>query len=137
VRRRTERALVDLGHPEVGVVAGDHTVGVADQADPATQAEAVDRGDHRYGALVDGLERRVAALVGADQRVEPGGVLHLLDVDAGVEAASLGTQDDHVGGHVLARLVEGCCDVEPALHRECVDRGMAHRDDADAVVTEL
>ena len=37
----------DLGNAEVGVVAGDHDVRVADQADPAAEAEPVDRGDHR------------------------------------------------------------------------------------------
>ena len=87
-----ERAAVDLGEAEVGVVAGDDHVGVADQADAAADAEAVHRGDHRHRAVVDRGEGGEAALVGADQRVEALGVLHLLDVDAGVEAAALGAQ---------------------------------------------
>ena len=90
VRGGAERAAVDLGQAEGGVVAGHDDVGVADQADAAAEAEAVHRGDHRDGALVDRRERRVAAAVGADQRVEAGGALHLLDVDAGVEPAPLG-----------------------------------------------
>ena len=65
-----ERAPVDLGQPEGGVVGGDDDVGVADQADAAAEAEPVDRGDDRHLALVDGLERGVAAGVGADEGVE-------------------------------------------------------------------
>ena len=85
-----ERAAVDLGQAEGGVVGGDDDVGVADQADAAAEAEAVDGGDDRHRALVDGGEGGVAAPVGADQGVEALGGLHLLDVDAGVEAAALG-----------------------------------------------
>ena len=70
VGRRAERAAVDLGQPEVGVVAGDDDVGVADQADAAADAEPLHGGDHRDRAVVHGGEGGVAALVGADQRVE-------------------------------------------------------------------
>ena len=131
-----ERALLDLGYAEVGVVAGHHDVGVADQTDAAAEAEAVDRGDHRDAALVDRLERGVAALVGADQGVEAGGVLHLLDVDARVEPAALGAQHHDVGLQVGAGLVERGRDVEPALHGQRVDRRGVHRDDPDVVVPE-
>ena len=55
------------------------------------------------GAVVDGGERGEAAPVGADQGVEALGVLHLLDVDAGVEAPALGPQDDDPDGRVLAQ----------------------------------
>ena len=96
----TEGSLVHLRDAEVGIVAGHDAVGVADQADTATEAEAVDCGDHRDGALIDRLERGVAALVGTDQGVKPGGALHLLDVDARVEAAALGAQHHHVGVEV-------------------------------------
>ena len=130
----TEGAAVDLRDTEVRVVARHHAVGVADQADPAAQAEAVDRRDDRDRALVDRLERRVAAPVGADQGVEAAGALHLLDVDAGVEAATLGAQDHHVGGRVATGLVEGGRQVEPALHGERVDRRGVHRDHPDAAV---
>ena len=98
-----EGAAVDLGQAEGGVVGGDDHVGVADQADAAAEAEAVDRGDHRHRALVDGGERGVAAPVGADQGVEALGRLHLLDVDAGVEAAALGPQHDHPHRRVARR----------------------------------
>ena len=77
---------------------GHDDVGVADQADAAAEAEAVDRGDHRHGALVDGGEGGVAAPVGADEGVVALGRLHLLDVDAGVEAPALGPQDDDPHG---------------------------------------
>ena len=103
VRGRAQRAAVDLGEAEEGVVAGDHDVGVADEADAATDAEAVHRGDQRHRAVVDRGERGEAALVGADQGGEALGVLHLLDVDAGVEALALAAQDDDAGLGILAR----------------------------------
>ena len=65
---RAERAPVQLGQAEGGVLGRHDRVGVADQADAAAQAEAVHRRDHRDLALVDRRERRVAAAVGADQR---------------------------------------------------------------------
>ena len=69
VGRGAERAAVDLGQAEGRVVGGDDDVGVADQPDAAAEAEAVDRGDDRDLALVDGGERGEAAAVGADQRL--------------------------------------------------------------------
>ena len=133
-----ERALVDLGHAEVGVVAGDDAVGVADQADAAAEAEAVDRGDHRHRALVDGLEGGVAALVGADQGVEAGGVLHLLDVDAGVEAVALGAQHDHLGRRVArAASSRAAARSNQPCTGSALTGGCVHRDDADAVVAQL
>src|SRR5690606_23770205 len=90
---RAQRATVDLGQREVGVVAGDDDVAVAGETDAAAHTEAVDGGDDRDGTVVHGGERSEAAPVGADQGVEPVGVLHLLDVDAGVEALPLGAQD--------------------------------------------
>ena len=101
---------------------------------PATDAEAVDGRDHRDPALVDRPERCEAAPVGADQRVEALGVLHLLDVHAGVEALALGPQHHDVGVQVAAGLVERFREVEPRLHGQGVDRRVVHRDDADAVV---
>ena len=100
---RAERAAVDLGQAEGGVVAGDDDVGVADQADAAAEAEAVDRGDHRHRAVVDRGEGGVAAPVGADQGVEALGGLHLLDVDAGVEAPALGPQHHDAHRRVVAQ----------------------------------
>ena len=103
---------------------------------PPTQ-KPVDGRDHGDGALVDRAEGGEAAPVGADQGVEALGVLHLLDVDAGVEALALGAQHHHVGGEVAARLVEGGGDVVPALDGQRVHRREVHRDDADPVVVEL
>ena len=95
--RRSECAAVDLGEPEEGVVAGDHDVGVAGETDATADAEPVDRRDQRHRAVVDRGEGREAPLVGADQGGEALGVLHLLDVDAGVEALALAAQDDDAG----------------------------------------
>ena len=57
----TERAAVDLGKAEGGVVGGDDHVGVADQPDPAAEAVAVDGRDHRHRAVVHGREGGEAA----------------------------------------------------------------------------
>ena len=99
-----ECAAVDLGQSEDGVVGRDDHVGVADQADAAADAEAVDRGHHGHGAVVDGGEGGGAAAVGVDQRAVAVGGLHFLDVDAGVEPASLRSQDHHVGVRIPARV---------------------------------
>ena len=66
-----EGAPVDLGQAEGGVVGGHHHVGVADQADPTAQAEALDGGDHRHLAVVDGGEGGGAAPIDADQGLVP------------------------------------------------------------------
>ncbi len=134
VRGGAERSAVDLRDAEVGVVAGDHGVGVADEADATAEAEAVHGRDDRDGALVDGLEGREAAAVGADERVEAAGLLHLLDVDARVEALALRAQHDGMRLGVPAGLVEGRGQVEPAGDRQRVDRREVDRDDPDVVV---
>ena len=90
VSGRTERATVDLGQPEEGVVTGDDDVAVADETDTAPHAETGDGRDHGNRAVVHGGEGGEAALVGADEGIETFGVLHFLDVDAGVEATPLG-----------------------------------------------
>ena len=96
VRGRTERAPIHFGEAEGSVLGGDDDIGIADQPDAAAEAEAVHGGDHRNGALVHRGECGVTPAVCADQRVEPGGALHFLDVDPGVEAAALGGQHDAV-----------------------------------------
>jgi hypothetical protein len=97
----------------------------------------VDGGDHRDRALVDRLECGVAAAVGADQCVEAGGALHLLDVHTGVEAAALGPQHHDLGVEVGARIVQRARDVEPALHSQRVDRRVVHRHHPDPVRAQL
>jgi prolyl oligopeptidase len=76
-------------------------------------------------------ERGRAAGVGADQ----GGVavagLDLLDVDAGVEAATLGAQHHDVAVGVVAACGDGVGEVEPALHRQRVDRRRAQGHEPD------
>ena len=134
VRGRAQGASVHLGDPEERVVARHDAVGVADQADAAAEAEALDRGDDRDRALVDRAERGEAPAVGADQRVEALGGLHLLDVHAGVEALALGAEYDDVGVQVATGGIERFGEVEPSLHREGVHRRVVHRDDSDSVV---
>jgi hypothetical protein len=126
VGRRSQRATVDLGQAEERVITGDHDVGVPREADPTAHAEALHCGDQRHRAVVHGRERREATLVGADEGSEALGVLHLLDVDAGVEALALAAQDDDPGCGILARGGHRVGQLEPAGHRECV-----HRRDVD------
>ena len=130
--RGAKRSAVDLGKAESGVVTGDDDVSVADQADAAAEAEAVHRGDDRHLALVDGGERGVTTAVGTDQRAEAGGALHLLDVDAGVEAAAFGGQHDDVDTLVAAGADQGIGELEPAgdrqgIHRRVVDDDLGNR----------
>ena len=92
------------------------------------------RGDDRHLAFVDGLEGGEAALVGANERRESLGALHLLDVDARVEAAALGAEHDaaHVG--VLASGGDLASELEPAGHIERVDRRSVDYDLSDTGV---
>ena len=122
MRGRAERAAVDFGKPEIRVVARDDHVGVADQTDAAADAVAVDGHDHRHRAVVHRGEGGKATLVSADQGVEAFGVLHLLDVDAGVEATTLGAEHHDAYGPVLAQLVEGARQLEPTGNRQRIDR---------------
>ena len=75
---------------------------VYNQADTATEAESLDRGDDRDRTLVHRAECGEASAVGADQGVEALGGLHLLDVHAGVEALALGAEYDDAGVRVAA-----------------------------------
>ena len=75
---------------------------------PPPRQKPLHRGDHRHRALVDRGEGGEAAPVGADQGVEALGGLHLLDVDAGVEALALGPQDDDADRGVLAEPRSPC-----------------------------
>ena len=110
-----ECAAVDLGQAEDGVVGGDDDVRVADEADAASDAEAVDGDDHRYLAVVDGGECGGAPVVGGDQGVEPFGGLHFLDVHTRVEASALGAQDHRVGVETAPGRGHGLGQVEPGL----------------------
>src|SRR3954453_22826702 len=86
VRRCTERTLLDLGQAEGRVVGRDDDVGVAGETDAPPEAEPVHRGDDGNRAVVDRGESGVATSVGTHKRREALGLLHLLDVDARVEA---------------------------------------------------
>ena len=131
VGRRAKSASVDLGKAERGVGGSHDHVGVARDADPAAEAESVDRRDDGNFALVDGCERRVASAVHADDRLGVG--LELLDVDAGAESLTL-RADDHdpdlgIGPRRLGRAGQG----EPAGHVQRVDRRNVDDDLGDAV----
>ena len=124
--RRVRRGRPRAGRS--GVVGGDDDVGVADQADATAETEAVHGGDDRHGALVDGGKGGEAALVGADQGVEALGGLHLLDVDAGVEPASLGPEHHDTHRPVGSEVGEGAGEVEPTLDGQRVHRGVVDDD---------
>jgi hypothetical protein len=130
--RRAECAAFDLGQTECRIVGGDDDVGVADQPDATTHAEAVDRSNDGHRAFVDRPESREASAVGVDECREALGALHLLDVDAGVEAAALRSKDHDVGLVVLAGLGDCVGEFEPAARRDGVDRRVVdrYRDDA-------
>ncbi len=133
VGRDTERAPVDLGQPEGGVVGGDHDVGVAGETDAAADAEALHRGDDRDLAVVDRAERLVTAAVHADQRLVRRIGRQLLDVDAGLEALALGPQDHDAGIAVAARSTECVGELEPARDRQRVHGRVVDGDDDDVL----
>ncbi|CAL2062651.1 protein of unknown function [Streptomyces murinus] len=119
--RGAQRAPVQLGQPEDGVLARHDRVRVAHQAYPAAQAESLHRRDHGCLALVHRGEGVGAALVRADQR--PLSVrLYLLDVHARVEPPALGGQHHAADLGVAARRAHGLGQRGPAGHRERVDR---------------
>ena len=134
----TERAAVHLRQAESGVIGGDDDVGIADQADPAAEAVSVHGRDHRDLALVDGGEGGVATAVGTDKGVESFGRLHLLDVDAGVEAprARVGPEDDDPHRRIRSEALDGVGQLEPTGHGERVDRRVVHDDVGDAEVVD-
>ena len=132
VRRRAQCAALHLGQAEGRVVGGDDDVGIADQSDASADAEAVDRGDDGDLALVDRAERVEAAAVGVDERGEALGVLHLLDIDAGIEAAAFSAQDHDVGAVVTAGRGDGVAEFEPATRRNRVDLRIVDGDRDDA-----
>src|SRR4051794_31710677 len=131
VGRGAESALLDLGEAEGRVVGGDDDVGVAGEPDAAAEAEPVHGGDHRDGAVIDRGEGGVAATVGADQRSEAFGLLHLLDVDAGVEALPFGGEDHNPYVRIGTGGGQGVGELEPAGDRQRVDRRHVHDDLGD------
>ncbi len=122
VGRHAERTAIDFGQPEGRVVGGDHDVGVAREPDAATQAETVDRRDHRDRAVVDRAERFPTPTVDLHQALLGGVGRELLDVDAGLKALALGLEDH--GAHVLVASgrAQRVGQVEPARDRQRVRR---------------
>ena len=90
------------------------------------------RGDHRHGAVVDRGERGEAAPVRAEQRLVPRNLLHFLDVHPGAEAPAFGRQDHRPGAGVRAGPGDRAGQLEPARHRQRVDRGVVDDDLGDA-----
>ena len=64
------------------------------------------------------------------------GALHLLDVDAGVEALALGPQDHDAHTRVVAEASHGVGQLEPSCDGERVDRRIVHHDLGDAVAVD-
>ena len=130
---RAERAAVDLGQAEGGVVGGHDDVGVADQADAAAEAEAVDRGDHRHRALVDRGERGEAAPVGADERASKPSVrcISLMSTPA-LKPRPSARRTTTCGCRVVAGGGDRVGELEPAARREGVDRRVVDGDRDDA-----
>ena len=118
---RPQGAPIHLGQAEGGVVGGHDDVGVPAQAHPSPQAEALDGGDHRHLAVVDGGKGGEAAAVDPDQGRVPLG-LDLLDVDPGTEPPTFGPQDDHSVVGDPARGQHSVGQGEPAGHVQGVDR---------------
>ena len=137
VRRGTEGSTVHLGQPEDGIVRGDDDIGIADEPDATPDAEAIDRDDNRHGALIDRLEGGIAATVGPQEGIEPGRPLHLLDVDARVEALALRSEHDHSSRGIPTSRVERLGHREPARDGQRVDRRIVHDDLDDARVVTV
>ena len=90
-------------------------------------------GDDGDLALVDRRERGVAAAIGAEQCIEALGVLHLLDVDTGVPAFALGTQDQRSDLRVTSGGGDHVGQIEPTGDGQRVDGRVVHHDLGDAV----
>src|SRR4051794_34577407 len=121
MRGGAERALLHLGQTKGGIGGCNDDVRVSDEADAAAQAEPVHRRDHGNRTLVDGGKRCVTAAVRPDERVESLGRLHLLDVDAGVEAFAFRAEYDTANGSVITRGTQVVCQLEPTRDGEGVD----------------
>jgi hypothetical protein len=126
-------ATIDLGKPEEGIVGGHDDIGIADQPNTATDTEASHRSDDWHLTLIHRRESVIAALVGPDEGVKALGVLHFLDVDAGVEATALGTEDDGPNTAIGAKTADLIAELEPLSHSEGVNRRTVLHDLGNAV----
>ena len=134
---RAKCSTIYLRKTEERVIAGDDDVAIADQSDAATDTESGNGSDDRNGAVVDGGKGGVATLVGADQRIETLGVLHLFDVNPSVEAAALSAQDDDAHLCVTTQGRDGVGDLEPFSHRQGVNGRTVHDDLGNAAVVDI
>ena len=124
---------IDLGKPEEGVVGGHDDIGIADQPNTATDTEASNCSNDRNLALVDRSKGVIAALVGPDEGVEALSVLHFLDVDAGVKATTLGSENDRPHTAIGAKSADLVAELEPLSHGEGVNRRTVLHDLGNAV----
>src|SRR5262249_7067568 len=131
--RGAERTAVDLGQPERGVFARDDDVGVAGQADSAAEAEPVNRCDYGDLALVDRGKGGRAPAAHLDQSGEVLAGPELLDVDAGIEAATLGAENNRPHGRIVAESAHRPGEQEPASCRQRVHWRMIHHALGDSV----
>jgi hypothetical protein len=92
---------------------------------------------HRHRAVVDRGEGGETTLVGTDECIEAVGVLHLLDVDTGVEAPTFGAQHDHAHRRITSESSDGVGESEPLGHGEGIDGRTVHDHFGDAAVVDL
>ena len=133
MRGCTKCATVDLRKPEEGIVGRNDDVGITDQADTAADTEASDCSNDWNLALVDRSKSVIAALVGPDEGVEALGVLHFLDVDAGVKATTLGSENDGPDTAIGAKTADLVAELKPLGHGEGVNRRTVLHDLGNAV----
>ena len=131
MRGRPEGAAIDFGHAERGVVGCHDDVGIPGDADAATEAESVDRGDHRNFTVVDRGEHCETTAVHADHRLVGRISREFLDVDTGLEPTPLGADDHHVDGRVASRGRDRVRELVPTRDRQGVDRGVVDGDDGN------
>ena len=101
--------------------------------DPAAEAVAVHRGDHRDLAVVHRGERLVATAVDPDERFigRVGG--EFLDVDTALEPAAFGVDDHHAYVGVAAGAADRVGECVPPGDRERVDRWVVDGDQRDVI----
>src|SRR5690606_17182308 len=135
--RRPKRTAVHLGEAKFRAFRRDEDIAISSEPDAASDAESVHGRDDRHRTFIDCLERFVAALIGAEKRVETFGLLHLLDVDARVKATPLVAKDqrDHRG--IASELMDDARELKPARHGERVHGRIITDDLGDPIVDAI
>ena len=109
---------------------GDAIVGAERQFQPAAHGDAVNRGDNRLGAALDGLDNRMERrLLGRLRRVEFG------DVGAAREGFARACQHNRLDGRIVLRALDPFDDTGSRREAEAVYGGIVQRDDGHAVMS--